>query len=103
MVRDSWLLMTVRLTSSSLAGTERTLVAVGTPREASMLATIRPAAPRRGVAGSSEDALVPGVPPPVPAPVCVGASFGWAGAGAGATAVAVTEGTCPVGAPVTGL
>ena len=30
-VRNSWLLTMVRLTSSSLAGTTRTLVAVGTP------------------------------------------------------------------------
>ena len=51
-VRNSWLLTMTRLTSSSLAGATRTLVAVGTPRDASMLATIRPAAPRRGVAVS---------------------------------------------------
>ncbi len=45
--------MMVRLTSRSLAGTARTLVAVGTPSEASMLATMRPAAPRSGTAASS--------------------------------------------------
>ena len=39
--------MTVRLSNSSLTGTERTLVAVGTARLASMLATVRAAAPRR--------------------------------------------------------
>src|SRR5450631_3981911 len=49
-VRFSWSLTMVRLTSRSLAGTTRTLVAVGTPRDASMLTTIRPAAPRNGVA-----------------------------------------------------
>ena len=49
-VRANWLLMTARLTSRSLAGTLRTLVAVGTASDASMLATMRPAAPRRGVA-----------------------------------------------------
>ena len=37
--------MTRRLTSSSLAGTSRKLVAVGTSRLASMLATMRAAAP----------------------------------------------------------
>ena len=45
-VRASWLLRMSRLTSSRRAGTERTLVAVGTPRLASMLATMRDAAPR---------------------------------------------------------
>src|ERR1700683_225163 len=44
--------MMVRLTSSNLAGTTRTLVAVGTPREASMFATMRLPAPRSGMAGS---------------------------------------------------
>ena len=43
--------MTLRLTSSSLAGTSRKLVAVGTARLASMLATMRAAAPRIGLAG----------------------------------------------------
>ena len=42
--------MTVRLTSSSLAGTSRKLVAVGTSRLASMLATMRAAAPRNRAA-----------------------------------------------------
>src|SRR5829696_3232836 len=45
--------MTRRLTSSSLAGTSRKLVAVGTPRLASMFATMRAAAPRRGSPGWS--------------------------------------------------
>src|SRR5262245_48843071 len=40
--------MTRRLTSSSLAGTSRKLVAVGTPRLASMFWTMRAAAPLRG-------------------------------------------------------
>src|ERR1700735_305646 len=44
--RRRWLLMTIRLSTSSLAGTARTLVAVGTPRLAVMLATVRAAAPR---------------------------------------------------------
>ena len=42
-----------RLISKSRADTVRTLVAVGTDRLASMLATMRAAAPRRGVASSS--------------------------------------------------
>src|SRR5438552_12394059 len=47
-LRDRWLLRILRLTSSSRAGTTRKLVAVGTARLASMLATIRAAAPRIG-------------------------------------------------------
>src|SRR5271168_5239963 len=51
-VRASWLFRMRRLTSRSRAGTVRTLVAVGTARLASMLATMREAAPRSGVASS---------------------------------------------------
>src|SRR6478609_10214051 len=47
--RARWLLMTVRLSHSSLTGTERTEVAVGTVRESSMLATVRAGAPRSTV------------------------------------------------------
>src|SRR3954452_12931210 len=43
--RRRWLLMTTRLSISSLAGIARTLVAVGTARLASMLETTRAAAP----------------------------------------------------------
>ena len=46
--RDSF--KAARLISSSRAATVRTLVAVGTPSDASMLATMRAAAPRSGVA-----------------------------------------------------
>ena len=45
--------MTRRLTSRSLAGTWRKLVAVGTPSDDSMLVAVRAAAPRRGVASAS--------------------------------------------------
>ena len=62
--RDRWLLMTIRLSMSSFAGTARTLVAVGTSSEASMFVTTRAAAPRRGVMTGSS--------------VIVG-SAGWAG------------------------
>src|SRR5881275_1305162 len=47
--RRRWLLITTRLSKSSLAGTARTLVAVGTCSDCSMLATTRAAAPRSGV------------------------------------------------------
>src|SRR3954466_1461140 len=56
--RRRWLLTTTRLSMRSLAGMARTLVAVGTPRLASMLETTRAAAPRRGRgAGASDVAL----------------------------------------------
>src|SRR5690606_31534132 len=44
--RARWLLMTMRWSNSSFTGTERTLVAVGTARLASMLVAVRAAAPR---------------------------------------------------------
>src|SRR3954464_4808449 len=47
--RARWLLMTIRLSASSLAGTDRTLVAVGTVSETFMFLTTLAAAPRSGV------------------------------------------------------
>src|SRR5438552_1371552 len=44
--RLRWLLMTMRLSMSSLAGTDRTLVAVGTVRLAIMFVAVRADAPR---------------------------------------------------------
>ncbi len=41
--------MTMRLSQSSLTGTERTLVAVGTVSEESMFAAVRAGAPRSTV------------------------------------------------------
>src|SRR3954453_7394106 len=46
--RARWLLMTTRLSASSLAGTARTLVAVGTVSDAFMFFTTLAAAPRSG-------------------------------------------------------
>ena len=46
--RFKWLLITVRLSIISFAGIARTDVAVGTLSDPSMLATTRPATPRRG-------------------------------------------------------
>ena len=51
--------MTTRLSMSSLAGTARTLVAVGTVSEVSMLDTTRDGAPRSGVTMSSLTGPVP--------------------------------------------
>ena len=47
--RARWLLITMRLSMSSLTGTERTLVAVGTVRLTSMFCTVRAGAPRSTV------------------------------------------------------
>src|SRR3954454_18971470 len=47
--RARWLLMTMRLSASSLAGTARTLVAVGTGSEAFMFLTTLAGAPRSGI------------------------------------------------------
>src|ERR1700722_14022931 len=44
--RCRWLLMTIRLSMSSFAGTTRTLVAVGTLRLAAMFSAVLAAAPR---------------------------------------------------------
>src|SRR5258707_6837591 len=50
--RARWLLITIRLSISSFAETARTDVAVGTRRLASMLATVREAAPRSLIAAA---------------------------------------------------
>src|SRR4051794_9136857 len=57
-VRRSWLLITRRLSASSLAGTARTDVAVGTSSDASMFFTTADAAPRSVVAVPSSAAAV---------------------------------------------
>src|SRR3989337_1089441 len=51
-VRFRWLLITMRLSNSSLAGTARTLVAVGIVSERSMFFAIMAAAPRSGLTSS---------------------------------------------------
>src|SRR3954454_6574469 len=70
-VRLRWLLMTIRLSASSLAGTARTLVAVGTLSEASMFCTIRAATPLSGTFFSGT---------PSPATLAGAAAFGCAAA-----------------------
>src|SRR5918998_6941464 len=51
--RARWLLMTVRLSHSSLTGTVRTLVAVGTVRLVSMFLAVRAGAPLSVVSSGS--------------------------------------------------
>ena len=70
-LRARWLLMTMRLSTSSLAGTARTEVAVGTSSEDSMFVTTRAPAPRMGCERDSSSG-----------PVCFGAC-GSRGIGAG--------------------
>src|SRR3954451_25424280 len=55
--RARWLLITMRLSIKSLTGTDRTLVAVGTARLASMFCAVRAGAPRRTVSLGSSLAL----------------------------------------------
>src|SRR4051794_26334199 len=83
--------MTTRLSMSSLAGIARTLVAVGTARLVSMLATTRAAAPRRG--------LVPGVGWAVAAGLAAGLAGGAAGAvsATGSDSAAFVPGAFSVG------
>src|SRR5919202_6397948 len=59
-LRDRWLLITMRLSMSSFAGTARTLVAVGTWRLADMFWTTRAAAPRSGTSSVSAGAAADG-------------------------------------------
>src|SRR3954453_10016931 len=61
--RRRWLLMTMRLSASSLAGTARTLVAVGSCSDAVMFFAIALPAPR-------SDFVVSAPPSPSPAPGC---------------------------------
>src|SRR3954471_17835400 len=93
-LRRRWLLMTVRLSARSLAGTARTLVAVGTVRLVSMLATTRAAAPFSGVfaepaAGATAGVGAAGVAAAGGA-AAAGAGGGGAAAAAGAAAGAAT-------------
>ena len=72
-------MITLRLTSSSLAGTTRKLVAVGTPRLASMFDTITAPAPRIGSPTSP-------AAPAAGAGAAAGAAAAGSGVGAGAGA-----------------
>ena len=89
--RRRWLLITTRLSISSLAGMARTLVAVGTESEASMLVTTRAAGPRNTVVSTSSGTLVGAV-----GVACGGAEGVGAGGGGGAA-----SGARCVGADVT--
>src|SRR6185437_3834720 len=55
--RRRWLLMMIRLSAISLAGTARTLVAVGISSEACMLVTTLAGAPRSTVTAASAEAV----------------------------------------------
>src|SRR6187200_2377694 len=92
--------MTLRLTSSSLAGTLRKLVAVGTVRLRAMLAAIVAPTPRIGVPGSSVTlAGSPGCPV---ATGVVGAPGACAGRGAAVVDAAGAPLTVAVGPFVAG-
>src|SRR5450631_468836 len=102
-LRRRWLLMTTRLSIRSLAGTTRTLVAVGTLRLASMLVTVRAAAPRSGCTSSwlsGPVGLTAGMSRGLGEALAASAAFaaglltgtGGLGAGAGTGAGGVTKG-----------
>src|SRR6056297_3720399 len=108
-------LITLRLTSSSLAGTLRKLVAVGTVRLRSMLAAIAAPTPRIGLPGSSsgfsfgvgsaagagfaagDGAAVAGA-----GPAFAAAGAGSAGLAAAAGSAGAVAGPFPVAAPFAG-
>ena len=97
--RFRWLLMTMRLSISSLAGTARTLVAVGTSSEDSMFVTTRAAGPRRMVVVVSEaDAGVAAGAVPESRGTWTGAAWAGAAAGAGAGTAAGAAGAGGAGA-----
>src|ERR1700759_678447 len=56
-VRFRWFLITIRLSASSLAGTARTLVAVGTVSDCCMFFAMAAAAPRIGLTCSPSAGL----------------------------------------------
>src|SRR5215212_6618568 len=76
--RARWLLITMRLSASSLAGTARTLVAVGTVSETFMFLTTAAEAPRSG------DCLPAAIGVAGAAALAAGALLSAAGAGAAA-------------------
>src|SRR3954453_3556434 len=117
--RARWLLMTVRLSHSSLTGTERTEVAVGTVSEASMFCTVRAGAPRRtvydgssltGEATGGRDSLGTGLVVPLAGSAALasgrglatgaGEDFAAAPCGAGLDVGAGLAGACLVAAPL---
>src|SRR5689334_15667571 len=83
--RPRWLLITMRLSTRSLAGMARTLVAVGTDRLAAMFAAVRAAAPRSRTSVAPAEACGPGgAGAGADAPAGAGAggpAEGWAGPG----------------------
>ena len=94
-LRRRWPLMMRRFDSSILAGTSRKLVAVGTPRLASMLLTIAAAAPRSASPGSGSGSAA--------GASAAGAGADGAGAdGAGTAAAGVEAGAGAAGAGAAG-
>src|SRR5215218_4165122 len=107
--RARWLLMTMRLSASSLAGTARTLVAVGTVSERFMFLTTAADAPRSGdwapaaigVAGVL--AAAAGLSAGLSAGLAAGVFTGAACAGAeSAAGFGAASGACAEGAAATG-
>ena len=94
--RARWLLTTTRLSMSSLAGTARTLVAVGTASEDSMLVTTRAAGPRSGATFSVISAS-PSLGATATSRGFFWAAGGWSTLGAGACWGALAAGAWSLG------
>src|SRR5215204_3860811 len=110
--RERWLLMTIRLSHSSLTGTERTLVAVGTVSEASMFCAVRAGAPRRivydawsfaGVGSAGLDSLGTGLVVPLAGSAALASGRGLATGAGFATAGLVSAGLVSAGLVSAGL
>src|SRR5215213_10423965 len=111
--RERWLLMTIRLSHSSLTGTERTLVAVGTVSEASMFCAVRAGAPRRmvydawslaGVGSMGVDSLGTGLVVPLAGSAALASGRGFAtGAGFASAAFAASGAFTSAGFASAGL
>src|SRR4051794_4660215 len=93
--------MTMRLSASSLAGTARTLVAVGTVSETFMFLTTAAAAPRSGDWGplaTGGAAVLAGGPAGLVSAGLVSAAFGSAGFFSAGGAAGFAAGACTCGA-----
>src|SRR5256885_15430301 len=95
-VRRRWLLITIRLSASSCAGTARTLVAVGMVSDRSMFFAITAPAPRIGFTWSVSLIFTKGG---WGADGAGGAGAGAGGAGGGLVTVAVAAGALTVFIP----
>src|SRR3954447_22999154 len=101
--RARWLLMTMRLSAMSFAGTARTLVAVGTVSDWSMFATIRAVTPRSCVVRGPPVGFAAVAGRAAEAGFGVAAGFGAVTGRAGAAGAVVADAVAGVPAVAAGL